>query len=465
MRAVFISYRRDDSEGQAGRLYDDLVRRFGGDAVFMDVAGIEPGFDFRKAIDQNVASCSVLLALMGPGWIDAKDDAGRRRLDNPMDFVRLETASALKRDIPVIPVLVHGAKMPAAEQLPEDLQPLAYRNGVELTHARWDTDVQVLIKALQRHLDDAPRRTTKSWRTLSWRTLVVAAGAALVIVMGVGYNSYERWKSSLQKVVTAKVDRVAIQKVAADREAAKDVAADKEAAKSPIPQPPAPKLVPNFAGTWEPIDTTYNGERKPASAEAKPITITQEGSLVHLGNRDLQITGDGRVGYKTFSAQDSQHPYGHTVESEAEAALVDTLTLKLEGSILVFETTFDYKKPYVNHKVGKDLRIMRYRRVDQKAEKTDKDKDKDKEVQTPTITKIFSPSGSFSQPVTISGSGFSGVNRVMFNSRLAQINSQSDTKLVVTAPPIPNVVPRTELGVLVCKPSGCSALTRFRFQP
>src|ERR1039458_8644847 len=129
MHGVFISYRRDDSEGQAGRLYDDLAGRFGRDAIFMDVAGIEPGLDFRKAIDQSVASCSVLLSVMGPGWIDAKDEMGRRRLDNPMDFVRLETASALKREIPVIPVLVHGAKMPRTELLPEDLQELAYRNG------------------------------------------------------------------------------------------------------------------------------------------------------------------------------------------------------------------------------------------------------------------------------------------------------------------------------------------------
>ena len=83
-------------------------------------------------------------------WVDAQDAGGKRRLDDPMDFVRLETASALKRDIPVIPVLVHEAKMPRAEQLPEDLKELCFRNGVELTHARWDSDVQVLIKALSK---------------------------------------------------------------------------------------------------------------------------------------------------------------------------------------------------------------------------------------------------------------------------------------------------------------------------
>lgn len=153
MRAIFISYRREDAEGQAGRLFDDLARYFGEDSVFMDVAGIEPGRDFRRVIDEHVASCGVLLAMIGKSWIDAADESGRRRLDDPMDFVRLETASALKRDIPVVPVLVHGARMPRAEQLPEDLAELAYRNGVELTHARWDSDVQVLIKALSPYVE------------------------------------------------------------------------------------------------------------------------------------------------------------------------------------------------------------------------------------------------------------------------------------------------------------------------
>ena len=82
MRAIFISYRRDDTEGQSGRLYDDLSQHFGKGAVFMDVVGIEPGRDFRKVIDKNVASCGVLLAVIGPTWLDAKDETGIRRLDS-----------------------------------------------------------------------------------------------------------------------------------------------------------------------------------------------------------------------------------------------------------------------------------------------------------------------------------------------------------------------------------------------
>jgi hypothetical protein len=149
VRAIFLSYRREDTEGQAGRLYADLKQAFGDTSVFIDVAGIDPGLDFRRVIDKHVASCGVLLALIGPEWLDAKDNEGGRRLDSPTDFVRLETAAALRRDIPVVPILLRGAQMPKPEQLPEDLKDLAYRNGAELTHARWDSDVGILITKLK----------------------------------------------------------------------------------------------------------------------------------------------------------------------------------------------------------------------------------------------------------------------------------------------------------------------------
>jgi TIR domain len=150
--AIFISYRRDDTEGEAGRLFDDLTRAFGNEAVFMDVAGINPGIDFRKAIDDNVACCGVLLAMIGPTWATITGKDGQRRLDSTNDYVRLEIASALARNIAVIPVLVHDAHMPHAEQLPDNLKDLAYRNSVEITHARWNSDVQLLIQALTQYV-------------------------------------------------------------------------------------------------------------------------------------------------------------------------------------------------------------------------------------------------------------------------------------------------------------------------
>jgi hypothetical protein len=121
----------------------------------MDVAAIDVGRDFRRAIDESVATCGVLLALIGPGWLNEKNESGERRLDDPGDFVRMETACALRRDIPVIPVLVRGAKMPRSDQLPDDLKDLAYRNCVELTHVRWKSDVKVLIGGLRPLLLDS----------------------------------------------------------------------------------------------------------------------------------------------------------------------------------------------------------------------------------------------------------------------------------------------------------------------
>lgn len=148
MGAIFISYRRSDSQGESGRVFDDLVRQFGKSAVFMDVVDIDAGRDFRRAIEDSVQNCSVLLAMLGPEWLQAIDEQGRRRLDNETDYVRLEIAAALRRDIPVVPVLLRGAKMPRTEQLPPEIADLAYRNAVELTHVRWKSDVQLLLKAL-----------------------------------------------------------------------------------------------------------------------------------------------------------------------------------------------------------------------------------------------------------------------------------------------------------------------------
>jgi Heavy-metal resistance protein CzcE/TIR domain len=196
MRAIFISYRREDSEGHAGRLCEDLIERFGKAAVFMDVTDIEPGRDFRRVIEQQVAACGVLLAVIGKEWLTAADAQGRRRLDDPADFVRLETASALRRDIPVVPVLVHGASMPGAGQLPDDLKDLAFRNGVELTHARWASDVQLLIRALMPHVDATPPPEPDPLPAPAPRAAGdvrrLAVPAGLLALAGVGYFVFER---------------------------------------------------------------------------------------------------------------------------------------------------------------------------------------------------------------------------------------------------------------------------------
>jgi hypothetical protein len=147
---VFISYRRDDSAGYAGRVHDRLVRDLGVDLLFMDVDSIDLGINFAKVLQDEVAKCEVLLAVIGPHWLVAQDDDGQRRLDNPNDFVRIEIAAALQRDIPVIPVLLDGAKVPKASQLPSELKELALRNALEVRHTSFHSDMDRLIAFLTR---------------------------------------------------------------------------------------------------------------------------------------------------------------------------------------------------------------------------------------------------------------------------------------------------------------------------
>jgi hypothetical protein len=161
MSAVFVSYRRSDAQGWAGRLGTDLGQTFGDVARFFDLASIPPGADFVVEIERAIAQAAAALVLIGPRWLDARDPAGARRLDDPDDVVRLEIASALARSIPVIPVLLGGATMPRSTELPEPLRPLARRNAVELTDSRWDYDRDRLFSALEaqtalRRVPDAP---------------------------------------------------------------------------------------------------------------------------------------------------------------------------------------------------------------------------------------------------------------------------------------------------------------------
>jgi serine/threonine protein kinase len=131
-RAVFISYRRDDSLDATFRLYEALCERLGTGAVLMDIDGIPPGTDFQRYLDEAVGGCRVLLAVIGDHWARARDERGDRRLDQPLDFVRLEIRTALELNKSVVPVLVGRAAMPPAEVLPEDIQALAFRQAAEL---------------------------------------------------------------------------------------------------------------------------------------------------------------------------------------------------------------------------------------------------------------------------------------------------------------------------------------------
>jgi hypothetical protein len=149
MSRIFINYRRQDSEGYVGRLYDHLAQHFEPGDVFMDVDAIPPGADFVQVLEEAVAACDVFITVIGPLWLAAADDSNRRRLDQWDDFVRIEIASALKQNKLVIPVLVGRARMPSPADLPEDIAGLARRNAVEISHQRFNYDVQKLIGAVK----------------------------------------------------------------------------------------------------------------------------------------------------------------------------------------------------------------------------------------------------------------------------------------------------------------------------
>jgi hypothetical protein len=145
---IFISYRREDTAYPAGWLYDRLTDRFADGQVFKDVDSIKLGDDFVQVITSAVGSCDVLLALIGTEWLTVTDEHGRRRLDDPDDFVRLEIEAALARNVRVIPILVEGARMPRAAELPPSLAGLVRRQALELSPSRFDFDTSRLLKVL-----------------------------------------------------------------------------------------------------------------------------------------------------------------------------------------------------------------------------------------------------------------------------------------------------------------------------
>ena len=182
MPGVFISYRRQDSAGHAGRLFDRLQARLGRGRVFMDVSDIGPGVDFVQTIERAVGSCDVLLAVIGPEWLTCTDAGGQRRLDDKADFIRIEISAALERNVRVIPVLIGGAALPPPQALPEELKPLVRRQTAELRDTRWDADTNDLIVTLEGVLGaDLEATETVPKRKLAVLTGVVVAALAIAI--------------------------------------------------------------------------------------------------------------------------------------------------------------------------------------------------------------------------------------------------------------------------------------------
>src|ERR1700733_9891482 len=193
LSGIFISYRRNDSPDATGRIYDRLVSEFSKALVFKDVDSIPLGQDFRGHLNSIVGDCGVVLAIIGPRWLDASNKAGQRRLEDPDDFVRIELEAALARDIPVVPVLVAHAPIPLASELPGSLASMAFRQSIEVRpDPDFHNDATRLVTSLRGILDPAaaeqaaaaiapPAAATGTQRgRLGW---IVAAIAILVAAL------------------------------------------------------------------------------------------------------------------------------------------------------------------------------------------------------------------------------------------------------------------------------------------
>jgi hypothetical protein len=180
---IFISYRREDSGGYTRAIYDQLVKRFSKERVFMDVDAIEPGLAFDEVIEQAVGHCEVLLVMIGKRWMESEGDAGSR-LNDPKDFVRVEIVAALSRNIRVIPILLDGAIMPSGTALPEPLRALTKRNAIDISNSRFDSDVERLVEAVAKALDQPDstrlRKLVSGRRSLMYWIFGALGGGAIV---------------------------------------------------------------------------------------------------------------------------------------------------------------------------------------------------------------------------------------------------------------------------------------------
>lgn len=282
MASVFLNYRRQDSSGYAGRIFDRLVAKFGKEQIFRDIDRIEPGLDFTEVIDQSLKSCVAVLVLIGPKWLELKNENGEPRLHEPVDYVRFEIEQALERGVRVIPVLVPGMRdIPSAGQLPESIAQLSKLHAFRLTEESWDAELnklnELLIKLGLRTIEPKPVPPRKN--SLVNRVLM---GLGVLFVVGM------------------------IAAVFVDEEP------------FPTPLPPQP-FVPN--PTPSPAPVVYNEPELPSNHEN--ISAAQR-ALSTLGYYDGMV--DGITGPRTVGAlRDYQSDEDLTEDGRLTASLLTKL--------------------------------------------------------------------------------------------------------------------------------------------
>ena len=200
MSKVFISYRREDAAGFAQAIFGQLERHLRRDQIFMDVDTVEPGVDFVNRIEEAIGESDVVIALIGKRWMGEREKA-QPRIHDPHDIVHLEIATALARNIKVIPILVDGASMPNKDQLPRTLQPLVRRNALELSHTRFRFDLERVSQAVQKALSSTgvKRKADRQWPPWMWYGgLSVVFIVALGMAVGVWFKGGQERQTEIE---------------------------------------------------------------------------------------------------------------------------------------------------------------------------------------------------------------------------------------------------------------------------
>lgn len=296
---IFVSYRRADSAGWAGRLVADLGRRVSPDSIFIHVSTIDVGHDFVAAIESALSSCRVVLVVIGPYWLAPAADGGEPRLFEDDDVVHLEISRALALPgVQVIPVLVGDAPLPGADELPEDLAPLSRRQAFELSDSRWDHDVDRLVRVLSKAGAGAARQ---AW--LKPRYVYPAIASAIVFAALLAWNDRrERPAPSANETTDASVAAIpheTVETSSSNAPAAQSVQSGKPPGKTKqgagVPAATKPQVAVTIQGAW--AGEFVSGRSNRRSREM--FTFEVEGAAVH-GQNWLETWEEGASRPRVF---------------------------------------------------------------------------------------------------------------------------------------------------------------------
>jgi hypothetical protein len=308
MSRIFISYRRSDSMAITGRIYDRLVAAFGPRNIFKDVDAIPPGVDFRTYIDDALSKASVVVVIIGQQWVLTTDDYGKRRLNNPDDFVRIEVETALKREnVLVIPVLVNDARMPPPEMLPPSLKELAYRNSLEVRNdPDFNHDVSHLIEVVRARMPRS-RRLLLLGLAVAALAVILVAGLLLPRLNNPASAETATSISSTNQAVAAALTQTAAQPTAA-----------------PVSATPAPtaEVTPAVSPTAE-ATQTVSAAPTVRYPDGRPLQALYEDSSFYLLNTGSSAVPVADLAFEAIDA--SGQPVGRRFDGDEWARFTENV--------------------------------------------------------------------------------------------------------------------------------------------